>query len=286
MKTAGARSHRVIHQVLFPATEKIPVILGWHRTEGGRLHSMAAHAEVEIQFIKLGRGAYAIGRRIWPFRRHTLFVIQPDVPHRFQPNPQGVVEKICVAFQPLLLKERRIQSLIEKLPVAFQLTEQDATPLEACYRTLQEELTAKSPHWEDVISCELAKLLILLHRAAQRQSPKLAPDARVVKAMEYLDAHFREAISVPALARIVAMSPSHLAHRFKQHARMGIRQYLLQRRIAEAKLILEQTPDIKLTALAVHLGFCNFALFNRAFHLLTGMSPSDWRRLSHQQSRK
>ena len=264
----------------------MPVILGWHRTEGGRLHSLAAHTEVEIQFIKLGNGAYAIGRRIWPFRRHTLFVIQPDVPHRFQPNPQGVVEKVCVAFQPLLLKERWIQALIEKLPVAIQLTEQDATPVEACYRTIHEELTAKPPHWEDLVAGELAILLILLQRAAQSQSPKLAPDTRVVKAMEYLDANFRETISVPSLARIVAMSSSHLAHRFKRHARTGIRHYLLQRRIAEAKLILEQTPDIKLAALAAHLGFCNFALFNRAFHRLTGMSPSDWRRLSHQQSRK
>ncbi|MDP2990581.1 MAG: AraC family transcriptional regulator, partial [Kiritimatiellota bacterium] len=133
---------------------------------------------------------------------------------------------------------------------------------------------------------ELAKLLILIQRAAQQTKPAPAPDSRVIKAIEYLDAHFQDAITVPGLARIVAVSPSHLAHRFKQHVRMGIRQYLLQRRILAAKLFLEQTPAIKLTALAAELGFCNFALFNRAFHRLTGMSPSDWRRLSHQQSRK
>lgn len=247
---------------------------------------MNVHTEVEIQFIKLGSGAYAIGRRIWPFRRHTLFVIQPDVPHRFQPNPQGMIEKAFVAFQPALLKEHWLHALIPTLPVSLQLMEQDATAIEACYRAIRSELAAKPPHWKELVTGELAKLMILLQRAAQRQSPEPVPDVRVMKAMEYLDMHFKEAISVPALARIVAMSPSHLAHRFKQHARMGIRQYLLQQRITEAKLILEQTPDIKLTALAAQLGFCHFALFNRAFHHLTGMSPSDWRRLSHQQSRK
>ncbi|MCX6992165.1 MAG: AraC family transcriptional regulator [Kiritimatiellaeota bacterium] len=243
---------------------------------------MMLHAEIEIMFIKLGIGAYAIGRRIQPFRRHTLFVIQPNVPHRFQPNPQGMVEKAFVAFQPALLKEQWLQALIPTLPVALQLTEQDATAIEACYRTIRSELATKPPHWKTLTTGELTKLLILLQRAAQRKNPEPPPDARVLKAREHLDTHFQDAITVPELARIVAMSPSHLAHRFKQHVRMGIRQYLLQQRIAEAKLILEQTPGIKLTALAAQLGFCHFALFNQTFHRLTGMSPSDWRRLSHQ----
>jgi len=243
---------------------------------------MKVHAEIEIQFVKLGVGAYAIGRRIRPFRRRTLFVIQPNVPHRFQPNPQGMVEKAFVAFQPTLLKEHWLHALIPTLPVSLQLMEQDATAIEACYRAIRSELATKPPHWKALMKGELTKLLIVLQRSAQRKNPEPPPDARVVKAMEYLGAHFQDAITVPELARIVAMSPSHLAHRFKQHVRMGIRQYLLQQRIAEAKLILEQTPGVKLTSLAAQLGFCHFALLNRAFHRLTGMSPSDWRRLSHQ----
>ncbi|MDO9542731.1 MAG: AraC family transcriptional regulator [Kiritimatiellia bacterium] len=280
------QSSRVVREVIFPTPEDVPVKLRWRRTEGGCLHSLAVHAEVEIQYIKLGIGAYVIGRRIWPFRCRNMFVIQPNVPHRFQPNPQGVVEKAFVAFRPSWLKEHWIRAMIPTLPVSLHLTEQDATPIEACYRTFRSELATKRPHWDLLMKSELAKLLVLIQRVAQQKNPAPTPDNRVIKAIEYLDTHFQDAITVPGLAKIVAMSPSHLAHRFKQYIRMGIRQYLLQRRIVEAKMILEQTPDVKLTALAAQLGFCNFALFNRAFQRLTDMSPSDWRRLSHVQSRK
>jgi AraC-like DNA-binding protein len=268
----------VVREILFSTPGDVPVRLEWRRTEGGHFHSLAVHDEVEIQYIKSGVGAYAIGHRIWPFRGRMLFVVHSNVPHRFQPNPKGLVEKVFVAFRPSVLKEPWARAMIRALPVSLQLAEPDATRIETCYRTIRAEIEARPPHWKDLTAGELVKLLILIQRAAQPSRP--APDHRVVRATEYLDAHFRDAVTVPGLAQIAGMSASHLAHRFKQQVRMGIRQYLLQSRIAEAKSVLEKTPDIKLAALAAQLGFSNFALFNRAFRHLTGMSPSDWRRIA------
>ena len=244
------------------------------------------HQEIEIQYIKSGTGAYAIGRRIYAFRRYNVFVIQPNVPHRFLPDPQVNIEKVYVYFQPDILGKKWLPPVISGLPVVLTLAERDVTLVEMSFRNIQNELENKGIHWQSMVTGELARLLILLQRAKHRKEPVAIPDPRISGVLDYLDANFCRAILVGNLARTFAMSPSHLAHRFKRQTNMGIRQYLLHRRIAEAKTILEGALDIKLTALAARVGFRRFNLFNHAFRRLTGMAPSDWRRISHLQSRK
>ena len=59
---------------------------------------------------------------------------------------------------------------------------------------------------------------------------------------------------------------------------MGIKHYILQRRIAEAQLIMEKQPNLKLTVVARQIGFKDYALFNRAFGKIVHVPPSAYRK--------
>lgn len=61
---------------------------------------------------------------------------------------------------------------------------------------------------------------------------------------------------------------------------------ILHRRIAEAKLLLSDNSDLKVTFIAGQVGFSDFALFNRNFKHITGLNPAVYRKISHMENTK
>ncbi|HEY3298341.1 MAG TPA: helix-turn-helix domain-containing protein, partial [Armatimonadota bacterium] len=60
---------------------------------------------------------------------------------------------------------------------------------------------------------------------------------------------------------------------------LGFKEYLIHRRIVEAQHLLEET-DTKVTTIACEVGFDSISAFNRDFHMLTGITPAAYRKLS------
>ncbi|MBU4428264.1 MAG: AraC family ligand binding domain-containing protein, partial [Verrucomicrobia bacterium] len=174
---------------MFPSPKNFPFYLDWYRSPGGVLHPIKAHREVEIQYIKTGTGAYAIGRHIHSFSRQTVFVIQPNESHRFLPKPCVLVEKAFVAFRIHLLEEPWLRHIITGLPTILRLSEPESTLIETGYRILQAELETKDVHWREIVVRELSMLLIFIERTARRKKHDAIPDARVLKIMDYLESN-------------------------------------------------------------------------------------------------
>jgi AraC-like DNA-binding protein len=59
---------------------------------------------------------------------------------------------------------------------------------------------------------------------------------------------------------------------------MGLKHYILQRQIIEAKKMLAQDPDMKIADVPALLGFSDNAIFERAFKNMEGMTPVVYRR--------
>ncbi|MGI6383884.1 MAG: helix-turn-helix domain-containing protein [bacterium] len=74
-------------------------------------------------------------------------------------------------------------------------------------------------------------------------------------------------------------TPGHLSRLFKQHTGLGFKQYITQRRIAEAKRLLREDIDLSVDAISQRVGFRDFVVFNRNFKIFTGMTPSAYRRM-------
>src|SRR3954464_15538011 len=86
--------------------------------------------------------------------------------------------------------------------------------------------------------------------------------ARIAQAMTFMRAHLARRLSVAAIARHVAMSPSHFAHRFRAVARTSPMSYLKQVRLQAARLSL--LHDICSPAeAAAQVGYQSAAHFSR-----------------------
>ena len=95
--------------------------------------------------------------------------------------------------------------------------------------------------------------------------------------VEYIDEHLDE---LPALARLAArvhLSPPHLCRAFKETLGQPPCRYHGFRRIERAKLLLADT-GLRVTEIALMLGFSETSSFTTAFRRTTGLAPTDYRR--------
>jgi AraC-like DNA-binding protein len=104
---------------------------------------------------------------------------------------------------------------------------------------------------------------------------RCADHARIDQAMAFMRANLQRRLSVAAVARHVAMSPSHFAHRFREVARTSPMHYLKQARLHAARLSM--INDGKSPAeVAVHVGYQSPAHFSRDFKTYFALPPATY----------
>ncbi|EGQ75153.1 AraC family transcriptional regulator [Actinomyces sp. oral taxon 448] len=98
------------------------------------------------------------------------------------------------------------------------------------------------------------------------------------RAVAYIDASFRERITLERLARHVGFSPGYLSQVFSQQVGMTFSEYLARVRLRQATRDLGET-DRRIAAIAADAGFPDVKAFNTAFRRTFGRTPSAYRRL-------
>jgi AraC-like DNA-binding protein len=80
-------------------------------------------------------------------------------------------------------------------------------------------------------------------------------------------------LSVEAIARQVAMSPSHFAHRFRAVARMSPMRFVKEVRLDAARTLL-LNDGVRASEAALRVGYESAAHFSRDFKRRFGASPA------------
>jgi AraC family transcriptional regulator len=95
--------------------------------------------------------------------------------------------------------------------------------------------------------------------------------------VEYIEEHLDELPELATLAALVHLSPHHLCRAFKETLGQPPCRYHGFRRIERAKLLLADT-SLRVTEIALMLGFSETSSFTTAFRRTTGLAPTDYRR--------
>lgn len=99
----------------------------------------------------------------------------------------------------------------------------------------------------------------------------------VRQAVQYIQTHFCEDISLSSAAEEVHVTPVYLSHLFKQELGIGFSEYLMQVRMKRAQLLLRQ-GKLSLRQVASGCGFQNYTYFLKAFKKQTGRTPKEFQR--------
>ena len=125
-------------------------------------------------------------------------------------------------------------------------------------------------------------LLMDLYSTQQRAQSQDARsrrwDRELSGAVAFLKEHLTEKLSLEDLARGTGMSVSKLKVLFRERTGGGPIQYRIQLQIERAKRLIRE-GELDLTGIAQQTGFSSLHYFSRSFKKITGVSPSEYKRI-------
>lgn len=206
-------------------------------------------------------------------------------PKRFQHSGDNVV--LLVMVDPWLV-QRAVEDECRRA-APLEMLEVPGRPdprLMAIGRQLLECLGAEGPATRmraESHAYDLARHLATQYAAAKQSRctdpPFHLTPRKLQRALEYIEAHVREDVSLADVAHELAMSPGHFAHAFKGSTGLAPHRYLVARRMELAKSLLRRT-DLPITEIAHQVGYGTHSHFSVTFQRLTGQTPRDFRGLA------
>ncbi|AIQ50743.1 response regulator [Paenibacillus sp. FSL R7-0331] len=97
----------------------------------------------------------------------------------------------------------------------------------------------------------------------------------------WLTANYKLHADLNMLAGMVFLTPSYLSKLFKQETGLTLTDYVIDIRIRTAKQLLKSSPDLKVHEIGTEVGYPDPAYFNKLFKKIVGVTPNEYKRISH-----
>lgn len=101
-------------------------------------------------------------------------------------------------------------------------------------------------------------------------------------AINYIDEHFHEGVTLEEVAEHVHLSPFYLSKLFKKELDVNFVSYVTERKMEKAKELLQST-DMPILNIALELNYQEANYFSKVFKKITGMTPSDFRKAKEKE---
>ena len=213
-----------------------------------------------------------------PFTSHRAFVRDYSLPYRrfvFWISSDFALQLSQrfsdFSFLPEYMKKTGHRSIFHNDPVSFNA-------ILSKILQLLEEIHSSHFGKESVIEIRVEDLLMHLCRTVHERVTASSSGQRMPlyeQVMAYIDENPEQDITLDSLSERFFVSKYHIAHTFKEHMGISVRQYLLKKRLSacrDALLMNEKISEVCLT-----LGFKDYPSFFRAFRREYGMSPREYR---------
>lgn len=146
--------------------------------------------------------------------------------------------------------------------------------IDAALLEMDESAQSLSPRTVDFALNALERALLWLDAASP--GPHQLDD-RLHEAVSFVARHLAGPLGVRAIADAVQLSPSRLSHLFTDQIGIPPARFVELRRIERAQALLASS-SMPIGAVAEATGFSNQFYFATRFKVVTGISPSEWRR--------
>jgi AraC family transcriptional regulator len=197
---------------------------------------------------------------------------------------KGRTDAVLVHVPPALLNEVAEEAydvVADRIALVRRLAVADES-LSRLVQVLSEELQAGGPGGDlmsDLIGRAITLHLLKYHSnlaTVVPEGPAKIARGRLRRVLDYMQAHLRENLSLPELARLSGLSPSQFARGFRETTGLSPHRFLSDLRIKRARHLLEIT-DQSVTQIALECGFVQPSHFATTFRKQIGMSPRAWR---------
>ena len=278
------QSDSVLFQV-FPDDRYVDFSLyqyGWERCKPQHSYGPAVRNHYLFHFILSGKGTLEscdINRQTHYHHLHAGqgFLICPEQNNHYYADPDDPWEYTWIEFDGLRVKESLdIAGLNINQPVFRSVNPGDAEQLGQMILHIVRHETASTLH---LIGDGMLFLDHLVNTSATRSrtKSKRVRDFYLREAMNFIEQHYQEDISVEDIASFCGLDRSYFSKIF--HGAMGKtpKEFLIHYRITKACQLLKST-QLSIKDISAAVGYPNQLHFSRAFRNVISTSPRDWRK--------
>lgn len=262
---------------------------------GSRPFREHRHSWFEIVLFKQGHGLYQTATAAYPIQAGDVFVFSSNEVHLItEIGADPPMRLMNLHFDPRYFLAAPYDGL-SQMSVSFftghspQFENRLLRGAPATQRVrelllhIEKEFAQKEPEYAWAIRTSIAQILILLIRSlsygASRPSASSIRHSEAIRlAMEYIQNHLAEELTLETIARTARMSPNYFSTLFRQHNGQPLWDYITAQRIERAMRLLEVNAGQTILDIATQCGFNNTANFNKMFRKHTGQTPSEYRR--------
>lgn len=239
-----------------------------------RVEAMRSLSESCLLWFTKGQGRITVQGQTRGYTAHNVVFIPPGVMHGFDAGPS--------VFGTAVFFGRNCGLPLPASPQHLRIREVHAQQeINVLLDSITREMSSDVPAHDRATGHYLGLLGVWLERQAARAEPEATrPDASRRLAARYsslLEKEYRSGLGVSDFAAKLNVTPTHLSRCCKQSCGKPASVLLQDRRIFEAQRLLSETK-IPVGHIAASLGFASPAYFTRAFHHMTGKSPTAFRR--------
>lgn len=252
--------------------------------------SYHSHSHYEIYYFHNGKVNYLINDRIYVLEPGDLLLMHGMTLHRPHVDPSEPYHRTTLHFDPYYFKQIIQPSYVDDLLIPFQklhnvrlqLKDNERIEVEASLFKLQQLFDEKTDYAKQRFHALFLDLMIIINRLCKQPlydipSFPSSKERHVQAVMSYLENQFSEDVTLEGVQAEMHLSKYYLAKTFKEVTGITIFQFLMQRRIYQAKLeLIEHNRSI--TDIGYETGFKHPSHFSRAFKIHTGLTPEQYRK--------
>lgn len=239
----------------------------------GDWHSVPhTHPYAELFYVVGGQGHIQVDQELHPITTGQLVILNPNVMHTEVSRNASPLEYVVLGIEGLELVSR------EGEDARFRILDHPDN-VTSCLGNILRETREDLPGSDTICQAYMEILVTQLMRSTDvglGDAGTPAANSQCVAVRRYIDAHFKESLTLDDLAAIAHINKYYLAHAFKEEYGISPIRYQLERRIEEGCYLLRQT-DLSLAQISRILGFSSSSYFSQAFRTGKGLSPSAYR---------
>ena len=277
---------------------KIPIRI-FHRKHNRRAEVPNHHHDfMEIALVLSGTATHTLQQQerknlSYPVTQGDVCVIVPGQNHSFSFGEDESIELINILFNQTVFQkisdldedQMNLPDFINKLahpspenPSPLHLPEEAVAQLCALVSSIERESVQHTAGYSTMILLHFSAILTLLYRQYRSSMPLqgAAETELVTRLTQYIDQHYQEEISLQHLADVTHFSVRQITRRFKDATGMSIFDYILSQRMNHARALLV-TTDMKVTDIALEVGFNTPSYFCGQFRRMMGCTPNQYR---------
>ena len=243
--------------------------------EKWRIEAMRSYRQPVLIWFTKGQGRITINGQAHGYGPHNAIFLPPGTMHGFS--------TVGTVFGNIVFLPADMASEFPETAQHLRFRDvQRQAQLTALIDTLQGELKSDLPDTAQALRCHSGLLAVWLNRQVAclegdcKEAKRRASHRLVSGFCRLVERDFKTPKTVADYATELGVTPTHLSRVCNECAGKSASAFLADRVHFEARKLLRETR-LPVQEIARMLGFSSAAYFTRAFHKITGQSPSAFR---------